>query len=39
MAGSPAAIAFRTVVSMWANWPSRSGWLVPSRVFRLAWRL
>ena len=39
IAGSPAAIAACTTVWMWANWASRSGWLVPSRVLRLAWQL
>ena len=33
----PAAIAACTAVSMYPNWASRSGWLVPSRVLRLAW--
>src|SRR5271163_5031089 len=38
IAGSPAAIAARTVALTCSNWALRSGWLLPSRVLRLAWQ-
>src|SRR5829696_7708359 len=39
IAGSPAAWNSFTAALMCSNWASRSGWLAPSRVLRLACRL
>jgi len=39
IAGAPAAIVAFTTALMGSNCALRSGWLVPSRVLRLAWQL